>query len=78
MTMKDYVRAARLVQDHILLGDERDEQTVRNEAQILADAFIRLFAPDNFRFNQDTFLVACGLQEKPVKTRKARTPHKKG
>ena len=57
MTRKDYVAAARIVQQTRFPFVGKD---IRDEARkILADSFILLFKEDNPRFDESRFLNAC-------------------
>ena len=47
------------------------EDNFYTRAVATAEAFIILFREFNPRFNQERFLVACGLAELPVKRRKS-------
>jgi hypothetical protein len=67
MTKKDYVKAAKIVQD--MVSDAKDTSRVigpnqRHYEMMAATeasyAFIKLFEGDNPRFNKEKFLVACG------------------
>lgn len=53
MTRKDYEAAAAIIRDY------RTQGIKDSEALRAAQAFIRLFKPDNPRFNVDRFLAAC-------------------
>jgi hypothetical protein len=61
MTKKDYIKAAVIVADH---GSAYDKEALREEKTLLANGFIQLFEGDNPNFDQDRFLIACGLKDK--------------
>ncbi len=53
-----------------IVNDGPDESYTR--AVWTAEAFIKIAAEHNPRFDQNRFLIACGLKEKPAKKGKAK------
>lgn len=84
MTKKHFIVMAKIVRNilegnwtnnppswasNVLQQMEQTEEDNRLRAVQTAEAFIFLSRNENPRFDQNRFLVACGLAEKPVKAR---------
>lgn len=58
MSRKDYARFAELVKFDLKLMGLDDRQRL-----LIAIEICKIFKSDNLRFNQKTFLSACGFEE---------------
>jgi hypothetical protein len=83
ITKQHFIRAAEIVRS-IDTGDWTDDRPVwfvntqrpeHDRAAVVAEAFIVLASEYNPRFDENRFLIACGLiPAPPKKARKSRTP----